>query len=89
MLHIQPQGLFYTVWPVEDHMYPKLRLKYRPNLISLAGGMQVTTRGPWGAAGWAGRRRGGGGRRQGARVLSSWLTWRPCSLPCVLCRACL
>ncbi len=34
------QGLFFTVWPAEDHMYPKLRLKYKPNLISLAGGMQ-------------------------------------------------
>ena len=34
------QGLFYTVWPVAEHMYPKLRLKYRPSLISLAGGMQ-------------------------------------------------
>lgn len=34
------QGLFYTVWPADDHMYPKLRLKYKPNLISLAGGMQ-------------------------------------------------
>ena len=36
-----PQGLFYTVWPAEGHMYPRLRLKYRPNLISLAGGMQA------------------------------------------------
>ena len=25
--------------PAPDHMFPKLRLKYRPNLISLAGGM--------------------------------------------------
>ncbi|EFN58640.1 hypothetical protein CHLNCDRAFT_10350, partial [Chlorella variabilis] len=35
------KGLLYTVWPVEGHQYPKLRLKYRPNLISLAGGMQA------------------------------------------------
>ncbi|KAL4457423.1 hypothetical protein ABPG75_012288 [Micractinium tetrahymenae] len=34
------EGLFYTVWPADEHMYPKLRLKYKPNLISLAGGMQ-------------------------------------------------
>lgn len=34
------KGLFYTVWPVTEHMYPRLRLKYRPNLISLAGGMK-------------------------------------------------
>ena len=39
-LNLLFQGLFYTVWPAEEHMYPKLRLKYRPNLISLAGGMQ-------------------------------------------------
>lgn len=32
-------GLFYTVWKADDHMFPKLRLKYKPNLISLAGGM--------------------------------------------------
>lgn len=34
-------GLRYTVWPAPDHSYPKLRLKYKPNLISLAGGMQA------------------------------------------------
>ncbi|KAI3436466.1 hypothetical protein D9Q98_005883 [Chlorella vulgaris] len=33
------KGLSYSVWPAEGHQYPKLRLKYRPNLISLAGGM--------------------------------------------------
>lgn len=33
-------GLHYTVWPAPDHSFPKLRLKYKPNLISLAGGMQ-------------------------------------------------
>jgi predicted sulfurtransferase len=33
------QGLRYTVFPADDHMFPKLRLKYKPNLISLAGGM--------------------------------------------------
>lgn len=35
------QGLRYTVFPVDDHMYPRLRLQYKPSLISLAGGMQV------------------------------------------------
>ena len=30
----------YTVWPAEDHMFPKLRLKLKPSLISLAGGME-------------------------------------------------
>lgn len=33
------QGLRYTVWPADGPMYPKLRLKLKPNLISLAGGM--------------------------------------------------
>ena len=33
------QGLHYTIFPVPEYMHPKLRLKYRPNLISLAGGM--------------------------------------------------
>ena len=33
------RGLRYSLWPADDHMFPKLRLKYRPNLISLAGGM--------------------------------------------------
>jgi predicted sulfurtransferase len=32
-------GLRYSVWPAEEHAFPRLRLKYRPNLISLAGGM--------------------------------------------------
>lgn len=32
-------GLKYSVDEVEGHMFPKMRLKYRPNLISLAGGM--------------------------------------------------
>lgn len=27
------------MWPATCHMFPKLRLKYKPNLISLAGGM--------------------------------------------------
>ncbi|GLC36573.1 hypothetical protein PLESTM_000461600 [Pleodorina starrii] len=35
------QGLFYTVWPADGHAFPKLRLKYKPNLISLAGGMEA------------------------------------------------
>ena len=29
----------YSVDMVEEHMFPKLRLQYKPNLISLAGGM--------------------------------------------------
>ncbi len=28
------------VWPAVGPMFPKLRLKYKPNLISLAGGME-------------------------------------------------
>ncbi|KAG2497051.1 hypothetical protein HYH03_005050 [Edaphochlamys debaryana] len=36
------QGLRYTVWPSpEGHAFPKLRLKYKPSLISLAGGMEA------------------------------------------------
>lgn len=31
------QGLFYTLWPAEGAMFPKLRLKLKPNLISLSG----------------------------------------------------
>lgn len=31
--------LAYSVYPAETHMFPKLRLQYKPNLISLAGGM--------------------------------------------------
>lgn len=42
MLALHPQGLHYTVFPVDDHMYPRLRLQYKPNLISLAGGMRVS-----------------------------------------------
>lgn len=34
------KGLRYSVDVVEGHMFPKLRLKYKPNLISLAGGME-------------------------------------------------
>eukprot|EP00887_Chlorella_sp_A99_P002807 scaffold6.g2807.t1 len=34
------KGLRFAVFPVDGHMYPRLRLKYRPSLISLAGGMQ-------------------------------------------------
>ena len=80
LLPLATQGLFYTVWPVGDHMYPKLRLKYRPNLISLAGGMQVGWV-LWWVGGWvgcgavwrclvppqphlAGGRHAGGGRRR-------------------------
>ena len=32
-------GLKYSVERVAGHMFPKLRLQYKPNLISLAGGM--------------------------------------------------
>lgn len=35
------QGLRYSVYDADDHMFPKLRLKYKPNLISLAGGMST------------------------------------------------
>ncbi|GLI62237.1 hypothetical protein VaNZ11_004832 [Volvox africanus] len=35
------QDLRYTIWPAEGHAFPKLRLKYKPNLISLAGGMET------------------------------------------------
>lgn len=34
-------GLRYSVWPANGHMYPRLRLQYKPNLISLAGGMEA------------------------------------------------
>ena len=37
---LHAQGLRYSVWPADGPMYPKLRLKHRPNLISLAGGME-------------------------------------------------
>jgi hypothetical protein len=32
-------GLFHTLWPTNGRAFPKLRLKLKPNLISLAGGM--------------------------------------------------
>ncbi|GIL89844.1 hypothetical protein Vretimale_19276 [Volvox reticuliferus] len=35
------QDLRYTVWPAEGHAFPKLRLKHKPSLISLAGGMEA------------------------------------------------
>jgi predicted sulfurtransferase len=36
----QWQDIRYTVWPSPSgHAFPKLRLKYKPNLISLAGGI--------------------------------------------------
>ena len=34
------KGLKFSVFPAEEHMFPKLRLQYKPNLISLAGGMR-------------------------------------------------
>jgi hypothetical protein len=34
------RGLYFSVWPATGPMFPKLRLKYKPNLISLAGGME-------------------------------------------------
>jgi hypothetical protein len=38
----QPEfkGLTWREYPVPKHMFPKLRLKFRPNLISLQGGME-------------------------------------------------
>ena len=33
------QGLRWSTQDVEGHQFPKLRLKFRPNLVSLAGGM--------------------------------------------------
>jgi predicted sulfurtransferase len=36
------QGLRYTLWPYpHGHAHPRLRLKHRPSLISLAGGMEA------------------------------------------------
>lgn len=37
----QPEidGLKWRSYPVRKHMFPKLRLKFKPNLISLQGGM--------------------------------------------------
>lgn len=32
-------GLHWISDPVDGHQFPKLRLKHRPNLVSLAGGM--------------------------------------------------
>ena len=34
------KGVVWREYPVAKHMFPKLRLKFRPNLISLRGGMQ-------------------------------------------------
>lgn len=36
----QPEfkGVYYTLWPAAGHVHPKLRLKERSGLISLAGG---------------------------------------------------
>ena len=33
------QGLKWSSFPVDNHQFPKLRLKFKQNLISLAGGM--------------------------------------------------
>lgn len=33
------QGLRWSSFPVDAHQFPKLRLKFKQNLISLAGGM--------------------------------------------------
>lgn len=41
------QGLFHTLWPAEGPMFPKLRLKLKPNLISLAGENGITARRCW------------------------------------------
>ena len=37
VLHLQ--GLGWSSFPVDSHQFPKLRLKFKQNLISLAGGM--------------------------------------------------
>lgn len=58
------QGLRYSIWPASEHMFPKLRLKLKPNLISLAGGMQsmpITGARAAARAGARPRGRGGGG----------------------------
>lgn len=34
------EGVVWREYPVEKHMFPKLRLKFRPNLISLRGGVE-------------------------------------------------
>eukprot|EP00798_Chlamydomonas_sp_ICE-L_P006427 gene6427-3055_t len=34
------QDLRYSVWPASEQMFPKLRMKFKPNLISLSGGME-------------------------------------------------
>lgn len=38
----QPEfkGVIWREYPVKKQMFPKLRLKFRPNLISLRGGME-------------------------------------------------
>ncbi|GAX76344.1 hypothetical protein CEUSTIGMA_g3790.t1 [Chlamydomonas eustigma] len=41
MQHPLFKDLRYSVWPANGPMFPKLRLKYKPNLISLAGGMKA------------------------------------------------
>ncbi len=33
------QGMRWSSFPVDSHQFPKLRLKFKQNLISLAGGM--------------------------------------------------
>jgi hypothetical protein len=33
------QGVYYSLWPAPGHVHPKLRLKEKPSLISLAGGV--------------------------------------------------
>lgn len=32
--------MYYTLWPAPGHVHPKLRLKEKPSLISLAGGVE-------------------------------------------------
>jgi len=34
-------GCKYTVFPVAGHQFPRLALRYKPNLVSLEGGTQV------------------------------------------------
>eukprot|EP01025_Chloroclados_australasicus_P051584 TRINITY_DN6010_c0_g1_i1.p1 TRINITY_DN6010_c0_g1~~TRINITY_DN6010_c0_g1_i1.p1 ORF type:complete len:493 (+),score=12.11 TRINITY_DN6010_c0_g1_i1:90-1568(+) len=37
---LQFQGMMYQVFAASDYSFPKLRLQYKPNLISLMGGMK-------------------------------------------------
>mgnify|MGYP001806952287 CR=1 FL=1 len=67
--HMRTQNLRYTVWPSpEGHAFPKLRLKYKPNLIRWGVCVKRTcrTRGRGKGKG-AGREGPGKGRTEGGR----------------------